>query len=580
MKTHNIEQSTPEWHEFRSRHHGSSEAAAMLGLSKNIKRDELLTIKKTGTPKEFSDWVEKNIFENGHRVEALAREIIEDRLCEELLTSVFSLDKLSCSVDGITADGVLVFEHKQHSKDLFDSVWMGVLPEEHMPQCQQILLITKAKYVLFVVSDGTAENMATIEVYPDTEYQERIITAWKQFDKDLETFVPPVIKEKITVELKQLPALDIKVNGSIMVNNLPEVKQQVKQFLASINTNLETDEDFVRADAEAKQCRAAAKESKNILDSMANKELADIKRDVEAMAESLNKMGLSLEKLVKEEKENKRRNAVKSAYMLAADHASELAKEIKLINFLVIAQALNKESNFTESTKGLKTIASLENAVNTKRAEVIIALDAAAQNVRKKLAWLTDTGHESLFPDLQQIIMKADDDFQLILKTRIAEHEAKVAAAAQRAIDEAKQKAVNEERSRVAMEQEAIEAAKQKAINEEKTRLELIRQEAESERITNSKEEVQPDTPASDADNPQAQGIEVARIETPQITQHSTIDASGPAGIGRHSALMSLDRLIELNGVDGINSKNLALKIIDGEIPYVTFDLEAWKNAQ
>lgn len=70
---HDLIQGSDEWHRFRLDHFGASEAAAMLGLSPHVKRGELLRMKHTGQPKEFSDWFQKNILDNGHAVEALAR---------------------------------------------------------------------------------------------------------------------------------------------------------------------------------------------------------------------------------------------------------------------------------------------------------------------------------------------------------------------------------------------------------------------------------------------------------------------------------------------------------------------------
>lgn len=84
MKIHELVQGSPEWQAFRLTHHGASEAAAMLGLSKKTTRSELLRIKHTGTPKEFSDWVQVNILDYGHQVEALARPLVEEIIGDDL----------------------------------------------------------------------------------------------------------------------------------------------------------------------------------------------------------------------------------------------------------------------------------------------------------------------------------------------------------------------------------------------------------------------------------------------------------------------------------------------------------------
>ena len=53
MQIENLNQGSPEWHAFRLEHFGASEIAAVLGLSKNTTRTELLRAKKTGVAKAY-----------------------------------------------------------------------------------------------------------------------------------------------------------------------------------------------------------------------------------------------------------------------------------------------------------------------------------------------------------------------------------------------------------------------------------------------------------------------------------------------------------------------------------------------
>ena len=134
MITHELQQGTEEWSQFRLDHFGSSEAAAMLGLSSKVKRNELLLMKKTGIAKEFSDWVQKNILNYGHEVEANARPLVEQMLGEELYPVTCSDGRISASCDGLTMLEDIAFEHKQWNEELAASVTNGILPEEYMPQ--------------------------------------------------------------------------------------------------------------------------------------------------------------------------------------------------------------------------------------------------------------------------------------------------------------------------------------------------------------------------------------------------------------------------------------------------------------
>jgi predicted phage-related endonuclease len=49
MQIHDLAQGSPEWQQYRLEKFGASEAAAMLGISPLVKRNELLHMKATGT---------------------------------------------------------------------------------------------------------------------------------------------------------------------------------------------------------------------------------------------------------------------------------------------------------------------------------------------------------------------------------------------------------------------------------------------------------------------------------------------------------------------------------------------------
>jgi len=50
----NVKQGTKEWLNLRMGHFTASEAPAMMGVSKYQKRDELLTMKKTGVSQQLA----------------------------------------------------------------------------------------------------------------------------------------------------------------------------------------------------------------------------------------------------------------------------------------------------------------------------------------------------------------------------------------------------------------------------------------------------------------------------------------------------------------------------------------------
>ena len=111
MQELKIIQGTPEWHEFRSRHLGASDAPAMMGESPYKTRDELLREKATGVAVDVSEETQRR-FDDGHRFEALARPLAEKIIGEELYPVVGSNGKFAASFDGVAMLGDVIFEHK------------------------------------------------------------------------------------------------------------------------------------------------------------------------------------------------------------------------------------------------------------------------------------------------------------------------------------------------------------------------------------------------------------------------------------------------------------------------------------
>ncbi len=455
MITHNLTQGSSQWQQFRFDYFGASEAAVMLGLSTKTKRNELLHIKHTGAPKEFSDWVQENILDYGHEVEAAARPLVEQIIGEDLYPVTCSEDKLAASCDGLTMSEEIAFEHKQWNKKLAAMVSAGEVPDEHMPQCQQVLMVTGAKKLLFVVSDGTKGNFVYATVEPSQEWFDRIRAGWEQFAKDLANYQPRELTEKPQADtILQLPALSIQISGEVILNNLPEFKRAAQTFIAKINTELTTDEDFAQAEATVKFCDKAEKElelaKKSALAQTAS--IDELMRTIDYIKDELKSKRLMLDKLVESKKKTIKEKIVMDARKAYAEHIASLEAEMTPIRLTFCLPP-----DFVEAIKNKRTLASLHDAVDTKLAGAKIAADAEAKMIRAKLSWIGENaeGYGFLFSDLQNISHKAMDDFQMVVTSRIENHrkaeEAKIQAEAER------RKQAELEKMRI--EQEAKDAA-------------------------------------------------------------------------------------------------------------------------
>jgi len=362
--THDLVQGSDAWIEFRLSHHGASEAAAMLGISPKVRRNELLHMKHTSMPKEFSDWVQEHILDRGHEVEALARPYIEASLGEDLYPVTMSIGDISASCDGLTMDERTAWEHKQWNAALAESLEHGELPDEYMPQAQQVLMVTGAERLIFTCSDGTDDNMVSLEIKPNRAWFDNIVDGWSQFRKDLAEYAPIVIPEKPKADaIMALPALAVQIRGEVITSNLPAFRTAAEQYIASIKTDLQTDEDFVNAAATVTFCERAEKEIEIAMDAaiaqMAS--VDELMRTGNHVREQLRTKRLALDKLVESRKKQIKENAVAERRGKFTEHVAAINAELKTVEIVVATP------DFVGAIKGLKTIASLYDKLDTAR---------------------------------------------------------------------------------------------------------------------------------------------------------------------------------------------------------------------
>lgn len=460
-QTHDLVQGSDAWHQFRLDHCGASEAAAMLGMSPKVKRAELLRAKHTGLAREFSDWLQRNVLDKGHEVEALARPHIEAIVGESLYPVTMSDGPLSASCDGLTLADDIAAEHKQWAERLAASVRAGIVPDEHMPQCQQVLMVTGADRLIFVVSDGTPERMVYVWVYPHPQWFLRLREGWAQFERDLAAYVLPDSAEPSPVGKapETLPALFIELKGEVTASNLAEFKATALAAISSVNRDLKTDADFADADKAIKWCGdiesrlAAAKE--HALSQTAS--IDALFKALDDIAAESKRVRLDLTKVVDRRKVEVREQAIVRARSVLDKHIATLTAEIAPMRLPAIA------ADFAGAIKGKRTVASMQDALDGVLAVAKIAAEADARAIRANLAAFKEraAGFEFLFADLAAIVHKAADDFGLLVQARIDGHRAAEAEKARRAAEaEAQRIAAAEQRAR---EQEAERIAAEQA---------------------------------------------------------------------------------------------------------------------
>ena len=414
---HDLEQGSKKWLQFRQKYHGASDAAAMLGLSPYMTREELLH-KKFTLHEEKTNTTLQAIYDKGHETEKQAMVALEQHYEVDLFPLVCSKGGLSASLDGATLDLILIVEHKQYNNALMNAIISGKLPDQYQPQCQQIMYVTGADRVLFVCSDGSLDRMFQINVLRDENWIERIIAGWQQFDKDLANYKPKNTHQPKASELQKAPKLSVVIQGKVISSNLPQFLAESNQFIEQINTNLTTDQDFADAEHAVKRLKSDEAELKGV-EAKILAQADDIYAVINAINESIDirrVKRLELDRLVKAKKVQLRKNIIDTAmadFMLEMEQWQETVKPIQL----------KVMPNFEEAIKNKKTLASLHNAVDTELANAKSRAMLEHEDITRKLHLYNEIskGYQHLFYDLKELAEKDLDSFKLAIQLRISE---------------------------------------------------------------------------------------------------------------------------------------------------------------
>ncbi len=461
MKIHNVAQGSAEWLALRAQFRTASEAPVMMGASKYQTRTDLLAAKKTGVTPDVTP-SQQFIFDKGHATEALARPLAEALIGEELYPIVATEGNLLASMDGATMLGETLFEHKLWNESVVAQVKAGDLAPHYYWQLEQQLLVSGAERVIFVCSDGTPENFVHMEYRPVAGRAAQLVEGWKQFEADLANFemadAPSIVVGKAPDEL---PALRIELTGMVTASNLKVFEDSALAVIDSVKTTLSTDQDFADAKKAVKWCgdveEAVAVAKKQALSQ--TQSIDELFSSLDRISAHARETRLKVDKLVKAQELLVKTNIKQKAELALADHIAAINKTLGKVTLPHVV------SDFAGAMKNKRTIASLQDAVDTELARAKIDASQAADSIRLNLTSLAELAvdHAFLFSDVQQLVTKANDDLVTLIKFRISEH----------------QKAEQEkaDAKRIAEEQEAqrLAAIKPEAVGEKVAAPEPVR---------------------------------------------------------------------------------------------------------
>ncbi len=531
MKTHDLIQGSPEWLAYRAQHFNASDAPAMMGCSPYKTRAALLRELHTGVAADVDIATQKR-FDNGHRAEALARPLAEKIIGEDLYPVTGSEGRLSASFDGLTLDESTAFEHKALNADLkaafaaIESLVGGgdeapgrLLPIYHRVQMEQQLHVSGAGRVLFMATKWTPEGELVEEhsvwYLPDDELRGAILAGWDQFARDLAAYVVPQAAEPAPAGKapETLPALRIEVTGQVTASNLAEFKETALAAIRSVNRELKTDGDFADARKAIKWCedietridgaKQHALSQTATIDALF-KTMDDIKAEARAVR-------LDLKKLDERRGLEIREHAIVAARQALDMHVAVVNAEIAPMRLLPVV------ADFAGAIKGKRSVASMQDALDTTLAAAKIAADAQGRAIRINLAVFEGVakGFEFLFADLSALVHKPADDFATLVDARITTHKA---AEERKARERAEAEARAAEQRR--QQEEAAARAAQEAAAKAAAAAELLAAQQSTQGQTLS--------PAAQALN-EAQGAARFAAAHPAIARQQPAQAPAPA---------------------------------------------------
>ncbi|GHX89588.1 Phage-related protein [Vibrio cholerae] len=464
IQFHNVQQGSESWHALRDTvDFTASEVSAALGCSPYKTRDQLMHEKATGIKPEISGYQEK-IFADGHRFEEMARPILEGKLGEELYPATITGEceglTLLASLDGLTMDGDVAFEHKSPNSKLIAKIAEQSLDTHYVVQMEQQLILSGAELCKFIASDGTEQNWHEMDYRPDEAVQSWMISGLKQFKADLAEYKQKLASGEITQESKpvvtaeviqDLPAVIYKMNGLAIISNLDEYKAKALELVEQSKKKLETDQDFANAESMVKVFKSA----EDKLSLMSQQVLGEVEsidtfvKDLGFISENIRQARLALDKQVKSRKEEIKTELVMKAKAEIQELINEASAKYNV--------AFSVKSDFAAAIKGKRNIESMRSAINDELANAKVCLSEQKDVVQTNLDVVNEhKEYRFLFNDWGQIAFKPKDDFETLVKLRISEHKEK------------EEKRLAEERERIRREEEekAQREAQEKAKRE------------------------------------------------------------------------------------------------------------------
>lgn len=519
-------QGSNEWLVHRQHYRNASDTPSVTGSSTYKSRAAFLKERATGIASEVDSATQRR-FDEGHLFEKLARPLMEKIIGEDLFPVVGVDGLYSASFDGLTMMGDTNGEHKTLNDAIRACQTAADLPLMYREQMEHQMMVSGAGRSLFMASKWAKDSEGGYYLEdekhfwyePDMALRQTICAAWDQFEIDVSNYVTAeVIPAAVAAPTLDLPAVSIEASGSIMVvSNLKKFGEQLNYFIERLPTKPSTDQEF----ADCKAALSKLKLAEETLDSEESRALAqmseidEMRREKRLYQDLARTTRLALEKLVTARESAIKVEIVSAGKAALVEHIVGLNTRLGKPYMPVVAE------NFSTVIKNKRTVASLQDAVDIELARCKIAANEISDKIQINLNSMRELAseHAFLFADTAAIVLKANDDLVVLVKSRIAEHKAD------------QERKIEAEREKIRQE-ERVKAEREQAHKAEAEKREADRIAAEKERARKDAEAEQQNTP------PPATAQPVPEI-APVLSEQPVVqkEASAPACIAYNPAI-------------------------------------------
>lgn len=232
--------------------------------------------------------------------------------------------------------------------------------------------------------------------------------------------------------------LVLTTESKVLSTNIVEFKKQAEQFLATLTSKFETDDDFAAAKEEVKTLKEVEDKIRAAIKSAQSGEIAALINSAENIAERFRQERLARDKLVKLKESEVKQGIINGAL----DEIAGIRGKYESSVSLALEQTMPKSAitkRIEEATKNKRTLDGLVKSVNAEKTLILAELAKESARITARLKMIP-VAHEHLFRDALQLVAGMDD-LEPIIADRVNAEQQRDAELKAKAEEEAKVKA-------------------------------------------------------------------------------------------------------------------------------------------